>query len=68
MGFLKNKWKKSAGFKEIYEHKPQSEEERKSQEEDEAFFSAVTAGIGCLRYFIAMILLIFFILVIMAVF
>lgn len=68
MGFFKNKWKNSAGFKEIYEHKPQSEEEKKSQEEDEAFFQAVTAGIGCLRYFIAGILLLFFLLVIMAVF
>jgi len=66
--FFKKKWQKSDGYKEIYEYKPETEQEIKSQEEDQEFLYAVDAGIGCLRYFIALILLIFFILVIMAIF
>lgn len=60
---LKNKWKKSEGYKEIYNYEAKDIQEKKSQEEDEEFLKAVNAGIGCLRYFIAIILLIFLIMV-----
>lgn len=60
---LKNKWKSSDGYKEIYSYEPKDKAEQKSQKEDEEFLRAVNAGLGCLRYFIAMILLVFLIMI-----
>lgn len=65
---IKNKWQKSEGYKEIYQHEPETKEEIKSQKEDEEFLNAVGTGIGCLKYFIALILFVFFILILMSVF
>jgi uncharacterized membrane protein len=64
---LKKKWKDSKGYQEIYQHEAESNQEEKSQKEDEEFLQAVNAGMGCLRYFIALILLIFLIMVALAV-